>query len=108
RAVVRSFLDLTSQARTRSRMASSINQATTLKNLGFKRRANIPEAFQFGSRFHQNVLGDAQTSETTMRTLGAADRWLCALAHYHQQVEGMSSFLPSSTPPAARKRKLYS
>lgn len=47
----------------------------------------MAEAFQFGSRFHQNVLGDAQTSETTMRTLGAADGWLRALTHYHQQVE---------------------
>ncbi|MCW5558593.1 MAG: hypothetical protein KIT22_12270 [Verrucomicrobiae bacterium] len=68
-------------------MASSINQAAALQNLGFKRGTHVAEAFEFSPGLHKDVFGNPQAPQATARALGTAHGCLVAVAHHDEQIQ---------------------
>src|SRR5437899_412000 len=78
---------LMSQACTRSRLASSINQAALAENQILERGAHIPEPFYFCAGLDQNVHRHIYAAETTMRALRPTNGRFVAVTHDHKQVK---------------------
>ena len=78
---------LISHARTNSLFASSIDKATVLEDLCFKRRADRAESLDLGAGLYQNVLGYAQPTKTAVGPLGTANRRLIAFTNDNEEVE---------------------
>ena len=79
--------DLLSHARTKSRLASSINQPPLVQDEVFQRRTDIAEPFHLRAGFHENILGHLHPTETPVRPLGATNWGFVALRDDRQEVK---------------------
>src|SRR6266446_4964828 len=87
RAVSRSLRAFTSQARTNSRFASSINQSSIPQNERLERRVDITKPLHLRSRFHENIHRRANPTQATMGALGSPHRRFVAIRDNDQQVQ---------------------